>query len=441
MSAIFQFMADNPMITAVGMLALWPVVEKVLLPLLATCQDLVIGWLRMATRLILITKTMSDSSTQTVIYQYLNAKARGWGNLDDQYEAMWEYIRPLERKQAFFARFTWHTWRIWLWKRAPIWMVPNHRDMDRPAFQFLRGTINWDKLVMDACAWRYERDSEKEEKSGRNRFKIIHMRGRLQNSLDQLRKKDEDSRHPDLTNASYDPVGWRLEDLGPEAPENATDVLAMNEAMNETLKQVDFWKKHKQWYKDRDIPWKIGVMLYGPPGTGKTSLVRAIAMMLDLPVFSFDLSTMDSADFIDAWEQARQEPTRIVLLEDIDTVFNGRDPVDPSSRLSFDVLLNTLDGIEQDDGMVLFVTTNRIDCVDEALGRPDENGQSTRPGRIDLTFEIGMLDFAGRLKLARRILKDEDAAQKMALDHEGDTPVVFRERCRRAAIMQLWGSK
>ena len=47
------------------------------------------------------------------------------------------------------------------------------------------------------------------------------------------------------------------------------------------------------------------------------------------------------------------------------------------------------DGIERADGLCVVITTNRLEKVDRALGRPDErNIMSTRPGRIDRVLEL-----------------------------------------------------
>jgi len=421
--------------------------SKYLLPLLAGFQTQLDNMLHWGIKLVFVSKQVADVSTQRIVYQYLNGKTRGYGNMEDMYEAMYDHIRPLDRRQAYFVRFMWQTWRLWFLRGVPIIMVPPGSE-EKPQFVYLRGTIDWNKLVMDACQWQYERDNEeKKDKEQPRRFKIIHMRGNSGGGLNALvgklnAAKDETAPAPAPDKGSisnYDIIGWRPEDIGPDRPENPTANLSMNANMLEAEKQVDFWLSHQEWYKERGIPWKMGLLLYGPPGTGKTSLVRAIALKLDLPVYVFDLSTMNSRDFVEAWGSMRSDPTKIVLLEDIDTVFHGRKNVITDHKLSFEVVLNTIDGIDEEDGILLVVTTNLVEEVDEALGRPDENGDSTRGGRIDLTLEIGKLDEAGRHKIADRILKDPDLATEMAAKYTDDTPVMFRERCRKLAINMLWG--
>lgn len=63
----------------------------------------------------------------------------------------------------------------------------------------------------------------------------------------------------------------------------------------------------------------------------------------------------------------------IILLEDIDALFVGREAVkkDQHSRqISFSGLLNALDGVRSQEGRILFMTTNHREKLDPALMRP-----------------------------------------------------------------------
>ena len=46
----------------------------------------------------------------------------------------------------------------------------------------------------------------------------------------------------------------------------------------------------ERWYAERGIPYRRGYLLHGAPGSGKTSLVRAVAGELRLPVYQLPLS-------------------------------------------------------------------------------------------------------------------------------------------------------
>jgi len=65
-------------------------------------------------------------------------------------------------------------------------------------------------------------------------------------------------------------------------------------------------------------------------------------------------------------------PTQsIILLEDIDAIFVGRESVrGAKTGVSFSGLLNALDGVRSQEGRILFMTTNHREKLDPALLRP-----------------------------------------------------------------------
>ena len=78
--------------------------------------------------------------------------------------------------------------------------------------------------------------------------------------------------------------------------------------------------------------------------------------------------------------------------------------------LTFDCLLNCLDGVERADGIFTIITTNDITKIDPALGQPRKlpDGTtefiSTRPGRIDKAVELTYMEPADKKRMAGRIL-------------------------------------
>ena len=96
------------------------------------------------------------------------------------------------------------------------------------------------------------------------------------------------------------------------------------------------------------MPYRRGYLLYGPPGSGKTSFTQAIAGALKLNICYLNLSGghMDDDDLNRALNDAPSHS--IILLEDIDGIFKGRESVinqGSRGRVTFSGLLNALDGV------------------------------------------------------------------------------------------------
>jgi mitochondrial chaperone BCS1 len=139
-----------------------------------------------------------------------------------------------------------------------------------------------------------------------------------------------------------------------------------------------------QWYYDRGIPYRRGYLLYGPPGTGKSSFIQALAGELDYDIAILNLSerglTDDRLNHLLTIIPART----LVLLEDVDAAFaNRRRQTDADgyqgANVTFSGLLNALDGVASSEERIVFLTTNHVDRLDEAL---------VRPGRVDMTVRL-----------------------------------------------------
>jgi SpoVK/Ycf46/Vps4 family AAA+-type ATPase len=157
-----------------------------------------------------------------------------------------------------------------------------------------------------------------------------------------------------------------------------------------------------------------------------------------MPVFVYHLATLYDNELQQAWQHMQTAVPCIALIEDIDTVFRGRENI-AGGHLTFDCLLNCLDGIERTGGVLLAVTTNCMEDVDWALGIPTSDHLSSRPGRLDQVLEMNRLDAAGREKLCRRILPEwpETWAELMKAG-EFETGAQFQGRCTQKALELYW---
>lgn len=163
------------------------------------------------------------------------------------------------------------------------------------------------------------------------------------------------------------------------------DSVILEEGLAEKIRDdIQEFIDTREWYLDRGIPYRRGYLLFGPPGTGKTSFVQALAGALDFNIAMLSLSKRGLTD--DLLNQLLQTlPTRtIVLLEDADAAFSNRRQSDSDgysgSTVTFSGLLNALDGVASAEERILFMTTNHIEKLDDAL---------IRPGRVDMTVHLG----------------------------------------------------
>ncbi len=155
----------------------------------------------------------------------------------------------------------------------------------------------------------------------------------------------------------------------------------------------DFFKS-RAIYEKTNLPFKRGVALYGPPGTGKTMIAKIVAGTMEETVIwvkAGDIVTVDDINRI--FRMARMGSPSVIILEDIDFYTEDRDSV-AANKIGIATLMANLDGLEENDGILVIITTNRIDAIEKAI--------IERPGRIDSRIFIGEL---GKERIAELLEK------------------------------------
>ncbi|KAK4902706.1 Complex III assembly protein translocase and chaperone [Elasticomyces elasticus] len=162
------------------------------------------------------------------------------------------------------------------------------------------------------------------------------------------------------------------------------DSVVLEKGLAESvLSDVHEFLDARTWYLDRGIPYRRGYLLYGPPGTGKTSFCQALAGELDFNIAMLSLSQRGLTDDLLNHLLLNVPPRTLVLLEDADAAFSNRRQTESDgysgANVTYSGLLNALDGVASAEERMIFMTTNHIDRLDDAL---------IRPGRVDMTVHL-----------------------------------------------------
>jgi len=179
---------------------------------------------------------------------------------------------------------------------------------------------------------------------------------------------------------------WTLLSKSPKRP-ISTIYLKKNER-EKIMKDVEdfFSEKTRNIYLSFGIPYKSICMIHGPPGSGKTSTIRGIASALDCDLYVLPITKdMLDTNLVDAFSYIsdNEDKQRIIVIEDIDTLFDERKAGDKDNGITLQGFLNCLDGFTCVEGTMLFVTANKPEVLDYAL---------IRSCRIDKKIELGYAD-------------------------------------------------
>jgi hypothetical protein len=435
-------------------------------------------------------------SAHEAVVAYLIANYKRSRNYDRMYGATWEYQRDgrygLIPYEVFGSRtlIFWNGWVPFLFSNAQEKKASNSKNSgETPSgvakvhstITFMRGTLDIEAILRAACmnrnnlSWSVEDEAE----AGKNRFVIHYHPPRGDSESDYGGSSDGLSWYQQ---GAYRLLAHTPDQLGKAriCKGSALENLIFPRRVKDLIQEIELWRKSKEWYLDKGIPWKRGMLLYGPPGTGKTALARAFAEDLNMPIYVYNLGEMSNHDLTKAWAAMQVNVPCIALIEDIDNVFHGRENVSRknagmfsmmmpqkkddddsnkrssamfSSPLTFDCLLNCLDGVERSDGIFTILSTNDLSKIDPALGLPRKlpNGEtefiSTRPGRIDKAVELTYMEPADKKRMAARILGafEEEHLKMVAFIDQypelQETPAQFQERCAQVALKCYWRDK
>lgn len=158
---------------------------------------------------------------------------------------------------------------------------------------------------------------------------------------------------------------------------------------------------------ERGVETNRGVMLAGPPGVGKSLTIDAIISEADCTVVFTNFASL-SKIMDEIFNLSRRYAPTILILEDIDAlgITNQRGEFGSGAGLS--TLLNHMDGISNNNGVITVATSNHPENLDWAL--------IARPGRFDVRIDYPYPDKAMLLSILKLKLKPFPCDSKLNLD-------------------------
>lgn len=204
--------------------------------------------------------------------------------------------------------------------------------------------------------------------------------------------------------------------------------VVMKEGRNQEISELlNHFTQTEEWHLERGIPYKKSFLFYGPPGTGKSSMIKAMSYELQRHIHYLSLSTIKNdqelsnlmsninfketilviedidaqgsfvhkrtkkqevkeTDFVDINSNSKpndeinSNSSGLVMLSKLIVDANKQDKdqdgkKESESQLTLSGILNQIDGVHNNHGMILVMTTNYPERLDKALirdGRVDE---------------------------------------------------------------------
>lgn len=233
-------------------------------------------------------------------------------------------------------------------------------------------------------------------------------------------------------------IGWQCQGTLQEMRK-----VWLSPAMSALDNDMAQWMSSRKFCTEAGLPWRRGWLLWGAPGNGKSSAIRNLAIKHGLNLCVLSLASLTDRELSTVWSSITHCTPCVVLVEDIDDILRGRQNIrDPQKGFTFSTLLNCLDGAAAIDGVSVAITTNDLEAIDSALGRPRDdthwNQLSTRPGRLDRCIRFDNPDFVGRVEIGKLLLPEAEA-RDLAAQHDDVSLVQFQSLCRDRMFARMQG--
>ena len=210
---------------------------------------------------------------------------------------------------------------------------------------------------------------------------ILHLREFAENFCSNLFKDFEvyQREHGLLKNSKFNAFFQELELKG----RTFQDLILADEKKKLLDDNIFAILRNSETLLQRGVETNRGIMLAGPPGVGKSLTIDAIIADGNCTILFADFIMLHKAmDMI--FQVARKYAPTILIMEDIDALGITGQRGSRGDGAGLSSLLNHMDGIKSNNGVITVATSNHPESLDWAL--------IARPGRFDVRIDYAYPD-------------------------------------------------
>ncbi len=204
-----------------------------------------------------------------------------------------------------------------------------------------------------------------------------------EDAIREYDKHKKDISNKRLIYINNDKGEWQSQKMSKTNEEiDINSVILKNGHLNDYITSLDKFVGSEEFYKKKGKEYKFTYLFHGIPGTGKSFLIKASAKYLNRNIYYLVLSSVkDDQQLLNLFKSVKCEDS-ILVFEDIDCISDiikkrtlreekeEKGEKVEKSELTLSSLLNFLDGGMVDKyGLIIYLTTNHIENLDEALIR------------------------------------------------------------------------